>query len=102
MRGYLDDTVAIFGDDPWPYGLTRNRAEIDRFLGYALEQGLTSRRLEVDELFDPRAVGYEFRARMTPGSITGLMDGGWVPNTICVLTRLSGQRIRAARIPSMA
>jgi 4,5-dihydroxyphthalate decarboxylase len=79
MRGYLDDTVATLGDDPWPYGVTRNRAEIDHFLGLAQAQGLTSRRLAAEELFDARAAQFSFAARMTPGCITGVMEGGWAP-----------------------
>jgi len=56
MRGYLDDTVAIWGDDPWPYGREKNRAQIARFLQLAHEQGLTpDRQLSVDELFDNTA-----------------------------------------------
>jgi 4,5-dihydroxyphthalate decarboxylase len=82
MRGYLDDTVATCGDDPWPYGLERNRAELDRFLRYAREQGLISRDLSVDELFDEKAARYRFEARMTPGCITGTADGGWAPATV--------------------
>lgn len=77
MRGYLDDTVAIWGDDPWPYGRERNRAQIAKFLQLGHEQGLTSRCLSVDELFDNPAANHQFRARMVPGCITSVMDGGW-------------------------
>ena len=78
MRGYLDDTVAIWGDDPWPYGVEKNRAQLARFLQMAHEQGLTpERQLSVEELFDNPAAGYEFKARMVPGCITSVMDGGW-------------------------
>lgn len=79
MRGYLDETVAIWGEDPWPYGLEKNRPVLDRFLHYAHDQGLTGRRLAVDELFDNQASSYAFEARMMPGCITGFMDGGWAP-----------------------
>jgi hypothetical protein len=82
MRGYLDDTVATFGDDPWPYGFERNRAELDRFLGYVQEQGMTSRRLTAQELFDQGAAKHQFKARMVPGCITGMSDGGWAPTSI--------------------
>lgn len=82
MRGYLDDTVATFGDDPWPYGFERNRAELDRYLGYAHEQGLTARRMNVEELIDEGAAKHQFKARMVPGCITGMSDGGWAPTTI--------------------
>lgn len=42
---------AAFGPDLWPYGIEPNRATLNAFLGYADEQGLLGRRLEVDELF---------------------------------------------------
>jgi 4,5-dihydroxyphthalate decarboxylase len=69
MRGYLDETVALFGEDPWPYGVAgRNGAELDRFLGYAHADRLTERRLTLEELFDPPAREFPFRARMVPGA----------------------------------
>lgn len=77
MRGYLDDTVAVWGDDPWPYGLEANRPVLERFLGYAHDQGLTQRRLGLDELFTSEGAAYDFKSRMSPGCITGLMEGGW-------------------------
>ena len=49
----VEDTVALMGDDWWPYGFERNRAVIDKFLGYHHEQGLSSRRLAPEELFAP-------------------------------------------------
>ena len=82
MRGYLDDAVALGGDDPWPYGLDRNRAELDRYLELAHQDGLTPRKLAVDELFDQRACAYRFTSRMTPGCITGTSEGGWAPMSI--------------------
>ena len=81
MRGYLDDAIATGGEDPWPYGLAPNLAELDRFLDLAHGHGLTARRLAVEELFDARAAAYPFQARMTPGCITGTADGGWAPLT---------------------
>lgn len=82
MRGYLDDAMAMGGDDPWPYGIERNRAELDRFLDLALEHGLTERRITIEDLFDARAASHRFTARMTPGCITGTVDRGWAPDTI--------------------
>ena len=64
MRGYLDETVEMFGEDPWPYGLERNRKELDQFLAYAHEQGLTRRKLSPEELFDNPSREYRFEARM--------------------------------------
>jgi len=49
----LADTKAIMGDDIWPYGFGRNRAEIAAMTRYAHEDGLTARRLEPEELFHP-------------------------------------------------
>jgi 4,5-dihydroxyphthalate decarboxylase len=82
MRGYLDETVALFGDDPWPYGVEgRNRAELDQFLAYAHEQGLTERRLDADELFDAPAREFPFRATMVPDAHPGGLSAllGYLP-----------------------
>lgn len=69
MRDYLDETVEMFGDDPWPYGLSgRNRAELERLLAYAHDQGLTQRRLEVDSLFAASVRNFPFGAKMIRGA----------------------------------
>jgi 4,5-dihydroxyphthalate decarboxylase len=69
MRAYLDETVRLFGDDPWPYGTTgRNHRELDLFLGYAHREGFTRRRLTVDGLFDNPSAGYRWSARMVRGA----------------------------------
>ncbi len=47
----VEETVALLGNDWWPYGFERNRAAIDTFLRYHHEQGLSSRRLQPEELF---------------------------------------------------
>jgi 4,5-dihydroxyphthalate decarboxylase len=43
----------LMGDDFWPYGVDSNRHVLDRFLDYHFKQGLSARRLSVDELFHP-------------------------------------------------
>lgn len=43
----------LMGEDFWPYGIDANRHVLDRFLAYHYAQGLSARRLEVDELFHP-------------------------------------------------
>ena len=43
--------MSIMGPDPWPNGLSRNRANLERFIRYELDQGLIDRKLEIDELF---------------------------------------------------
>lgn len=49
----VEEARAELGDDWWPYGFTRNRGVLDTFLRYHHEQGLSSRRLQPDELFAP-------------------------------------------------
>jgi 4,5-dihydroxyphthalate decarboxylase len=44
-------TVALMGDDFWPYGIKANGAAIDSLTRYAAAQGLTPRRLAVADLF---------------------------------------------------
>lgn len=45
---------ALLGDDFWPYGLTEaNRHTLETFCGYHHSQGLSERRVAVDELFHP-------------------------------------------------
>ncbi len=48
---YLAMTRTIFGDDPFPYGVEANRSMIETIIEYSHEQGLTSRRMKVEELF---------------------------------------------------
>jgi 4,5-dihydroxyphthalate decarboxylase len=43
----------LMGDDFWSYGIEANRLVLDRFLAYHYEQGLSVRRVEVEELFHP-------------------------------------------------
>lgn len=51
---------ALMGSDLWPYGIEPNRATLTKFLQYAAEQGVCSRRLEPEELFAPQ-VQYVYR-----------------------------------------
>jgi 4,5-dihydroxyphthalate decarboxylase len=41
------------GGDYWPYGISENRNTLETFLRYFHEQGLSSRRLSVEDLFAP-------------------------------------------------
>jgi 4,5-dihydroxyphthalate decarboxylase len=40
-----------FGDDPFPYGLEGSRRTLEAFCRFAHDQGVTARRMTVDELF---------------------------------------------------
>jgi 4,5-dihydroxyphthalate decarboxylase len=52
-REYLAQTRAIFGDDPFPYGLKANRPMLETIVGYSHEQGLTPEKLKLEDLFAP-------------------------------------------------
>ena len=40
----------LFRDgDPWPYGITPNRKTLTAFLAYCFEQGVTARKLTLEE-----------------------------------------------------
>jgi 4,5-dihydroxyphthalate decarboxylase len=56
----VEEARALLGEDWWPYGVERNRHVLGTFLRYHHEQGLSPRRLEVDELFAPECFE-EFR-----------------------------------------
>jgi 4,5-dihydroxyphthalate decarboxylase len=49
---------SILGADPWPYGLDANRATIEAFLEYAVEQGVCERSLEPEDLFAPQVLEF--------------------------------------------
>ena len=51
LEAELEDTAAVMGEDFHPYGLERNRAQIEMFAGEAHRLGLTSRRVTVEEYF---------------------------------------------------
>jgi 4,5-dihydroxyphthalate decarboxylase len=50
-RHLFEEERKAFGADPWPHGVKKNRANLERFMGYSLDQGLMERKLEVEELF---------------------------------------------------
>ncbi|HZT06091.1 MAG TPA: ABC transporter substrate-binding protein [Chloroflexota bacterium] len=46
-----DRTRAIFGADPYPYGLEPNRTTLEAATQYSYEQGLSARKVSVEEMF---------------------------------------------------
>jgi 4,5-dihydroxyphthalate decarboxylase len=50
-RHLFEEERNCFGEDPWPYGVKPNRANLERFIGYSLDQGLMAKKLETSELF---------------------------------------------------
>jgi 4,5-dihydroxyphthalate decarboxylase len=49
----LAEARELMGDDFWPYGVDANRKTLDAFLDHHHRQGLSPRRLAVEELFHP-------------------------------------------------
>lgn len=49
----VEDTIAAMGCDWWPYGIAQNRHVIQTFARYHNEQGLSTRRLTIEEMFAP-------------------------------------------------
>ena len=41
------------GTNYWPYGIEANRKELELVMGYTHEQGLTKRRVKIEEIFHP-------------------------------------------------
>ncbi len=51
LNNELQETQAVFGADPFPYGIEPNRASLDAATLFSYEQGLSQRQLTIDELF---------------------------------------------------
>jgi 4,5-dihydroxyphthalate decarboxylase len=56
MTAHHDDNRALFGDDPWPYGIEPNRKTLAAFLRYHHEQGLSRRLFAPEALFAPETL----------------------------------------------
>jgi 4,5-dihydroxyphthalate decarboxylase len=56
QSAHVEEARALLGDDWWPYGVEPNRHVLETFLRYHHEQGLSKRRLEVEELFAPETL----------------------------------------------
>lgn len=51
--GVLETQRRTFGDDPFPYGVRKNREALETLADYEFEQGLLKERVQVDRLFAP-------------------------------------------------
>ena len=51
LEAELEDTMALMGEDFHPYGLERNRSQIEAFAAEAFRLGFTSRRVTTEEYF---------------------------------------------------
>jgi 4,5-dihydroxyphthalate decarboxylase len=50
-RHLFEEERKLLGDDPWPNGIKKNRANLERFMNYSLDQGLMERPMPVEKLF---------------------------------------------------
>lgn len=55
----LEETRQLMGENFWPYGIKRNRKALNALFQYSHEQGLAKKRLTIEELFHPAALGFE-------------------------------------------
>jgi 4,5-dihydroxyphthalate decarboxylase len=53
LAAELADIRAVLGADYWPYGLAKSRPSIEAALRYSHAQGLSARRLTIEEAFVP-------------------------------------------------
>jgi len=52
-RHLFEEERGFLGEDPWPYGVIRNRANLERFMRYSFDQGLLEKKPAVEDLFAP-------------------------------------------------
>ncbi|MHB1090731.1 MAG: substrate-binding domain-containing protein [Ilumatobacteraceae bacterium] len=52
----VDETIALMGQNFWPYGIESNRATLEAACRYAHDQGLSDRLVDPVELFAPTVV----------------------------------------------
>jgi len=55
---YLAKTRAVFGEDPYPYGVKDNRKMLETIIDYSHEQGLTPLKLKIEDLFAPSTLSF--------------------------------------------
>ncbi len=68
MTAELDDINAVFGGDPWPYGVEANRPTLSALVLYLEEQGVIAKAPRVDDLFVPLRKSWRRRIRIGPGA----------------------------------
>lgn len=56
MVGEVERTRRVMGNDFWPYGIEPNRKTLETFFRYHYEQGLSKRKMTIEELFAPETM----------------------------------------------
>jgi len=52
----IEETRKLMGDNFWPYGIETNRKALESLFQYSYEQGLSSRKLTIEEVFVPESL----------------------------------------------
>ncbi len=53
----FDETREVMGENFWPYGIEPNRKTLHALFQYSHDQGLTKKRLRVEDLFHVSTIG---------------------------------------------
>ena len=56
LYDHVEEAQGLMGSDYWPYGVDANETVLKAFLQYSYDQGLSSRLLDVRELFAPETL----------------------------------------------
>jgi 4,5-dihydroxyphthalate decarboxylase len=56
FRGPVEDQEQTLGEDPWPYGVEKNRHVVETLSTYLYEQGFTEKKLKMEELLAPNTL----------------------------------------------
>ncbi len=56
VQDLMNEQESIFGADPWPYNLADNRVALEAVVRYEYEQGMISKRPNIEELFFPASL----------------------------------------------
>ncbi len=68
FRDAQEEQEEILGKDPWVYGLNEaNRKNVSTLIRYSHQQGMISRELPLDELFDKSTLGGEWKLQSSRG-----------------------------------
>lgn len=51
LKRDIEEIEAVFGPDPWPYGVAANRVTLEALVTYLYEQDMIARKLPVEDLF---------------------------------------------------
>ena len=54
----LEETRALMGENFWPYGVEANRKALETLFQYSYEQGLSSKKLKIEDVFHPSTLNF--------------------------------------------